>query len=93
MEIATKHLNVKIFGRVQGVSFRWQTQKKAKSFGFAGFVRNEPDGTVYIEAEGEDAQVTKFLDWCRKGPLFAKVENVEFEEAAVKGYTTFEIKT
>lgn len=78
---------------MQGVSFRWQTQKKAKSFGLAGFVRNEADGTVYIEVEGEDVQAAKFLDWCKKGSLFAKVENVTVEQAAVKGYNTFEIKT
>jgi acylphosphatase len=50
-----KHFNIRISGRVQGVFFRASTKAKAEELGISGFVQNEPDGSVYIEAEGEEA--------------------------------------
>ena len=75
----TKHLIIKIFGRVQGVGFRYAAREKAAKWGIAGTVRNEPDGSVYAEMEGEEEALRKFLAWCRKGPWLAKVERVEEE--------------
>jgi acylphosphatase len=72
------HLQVKIFGKVQGVSFRYYGREKARELGLKGFVRNEPDGTAYFEVEGEEENLKKFLEWCRKGPDTAYVEKVEF---------------
>ena len=74
-----QHLNIKIFGRVQGVLFRASAKKKAEELQIIGFARNEPNGSVYIEAEGEKENLEKFLNWCHKGPLFATVEKVESE--------------
>lgn len=88
-----KHLNIKIYGRVQGVFFRANAKKKAKELGITGFARNEPDGTVYIEAEGEEENLEKFLEWCHRGPPFAHVEkaNSEFSPKIkkFKAFTTF----
>ena len=88
-----KHLNIKIYGRVHGVGFRWNTQHRAKVLNIVGFVRNEPDGTVYIEAEGDELGLENFLNWCRKGPWYAKVEKVDVEETPTKGYNEFVIAT
>jgi acylphosphatase len=74
-----KHLKIKIYGRVQGVSFRYYTAEKAKQLGVKGWVRNEDDGTVCIEAEGEKAVLEQFLSWCRKGSRWAKVDRLEQE--------------
>ncbi len=74
-----RHLNIKIHGRVQGVFFRHSAKQKAKELGIKGFAQNEPDGAVYIEAEGEEINLKQFLDWCRRGPTFARVEKVESE--------------
>lgn len=74
-----QHLNIKIFGRVQGVFFRLSAQYTAKKLSITGFVRNESDGTVYIEAEGKEENLQKFLTWCKKGPPWALVENIDFE--------------
>ena len=87
-----QHLNIKIFGQVQGVSFRYYSQEKAKGLDLAGFVRNEPDGGIYLEAEGEEKNLKKFLDWCRRGPAWAKVERVEVKEEGIKNYKNFEIR-
>lgn len=85
-----KHLNIKISGRVQGVLFRANAKKKAEELQITGFARNEPDGTVYIEAEEEKENLEKFLKWCHRGPLIAHVEKVEAETVAeVKNFGSF----
>ena len=61
--------------------------------GVYGVVMNQDDDAVYIEAEGEEEAVENFLQWCYTGPLGAKVEEVEFTEGPVKGYTSFDIKS
>lgn len=61
-----KHLEIKVYGKVQGVSFRNFASQKAHELAILGFVRNEMNGTVYIEAEGEEENLRRFLDWCRK---------------------------
>ena len=73
------HLNVKIHGEVQGVFFRYLAKQVAESLKIFGYARNEPNGTVCIEVEGEEENLKKFLAWCRKGPPAAKVEKVESE--------------
>ncbi|MDD3497910.1 MAG: acylphosphatase [Candidatus Moranbacteria bacterium] len=88
-----KHLDIKIFGRVQGVFFRISARKKAEKLGISGYVKNMEDKTVKIEAEGEEENLKNFLDWCRKGPLMAKVSRLDHEESEdIKGYKGFEIE-
>lgn len=87
-----KHYDVKIFGRVHGVNFRWATMAKARRLDLTGFVRNEPDGSVKVEVEGQEDDLETFLAWCHHGPLFAKVRNIEFVEGNLKSYNSFEIK-
>lgn len=87
-----KHLNIYIFGRVQGVGFRVSAQSLANTLNITGFIRNEPDGSVYIEAEGEKNNLNKFLDWCKKGPSMARVEKIEFEFTNnTRDFKSFEI--
>lgn len=64
---------------MQGVSFRAAAQKKAKSLGLKGYVKNLEDGNVFIEAEGEERDVKRFIIWCHMGPELSKVERVKFE--------------
>lgn len=73
-----KHLAINIYGLVQGVSFRYYVNQAARELPLFGFVRNEPDGSVYIEAEGEEEKLNDFLKWCHKGPDTARVKKVEF---------------
>jgi acylphosphatase len=87
-----KHLQITISGRVQGVGFRWGVLQKAKKFGIVGFVRNEADGSVYIEAEGEDEQLEKLVAWCGKGPFFGRVDGINVLESPCVGFLSFEIK-
>lgn len=86
------HKNIHVSGTVQGVGFRFSAYEKAKSLGLAGFVRNEPDGTVYIEVEGSPVSVEQFLEWCREGPFSADVREVRVEDGPPKNFDSFEIK-
>jgi acylphosphatase len=70
---------VSVSGRVQGVFFRAETQNRARSLGLAGWVRNAPDGTVEAVFEGPSDRVRSMLDWCRRGPRHAEVEDVAVE--------------
>lgn len=74
-----KNVTLKIYGEVQGVGFRDATYWQARKLSVFGFVMNELDGTVYVEAEGDGAAIEEFLAWCRKGPITAKVDRVEIE--------------
>lgn len=88
-----KHLNIRVFGRVHDVNFRYFARKKAEKLGLGGLVRNEYDpSSVYMEAEGEEEALKKFADWCRKGPWPAKVTEMQTEEGEPKGFTEFIIQ-
>ena len=74
------------------VMFRDSARRKAGKLGLVGFVKNEKDGSVYIEAEGEAGELEEFVMWCRDGSPLARVERVEAEEGVAKGFEGFEIR-
>lgn len=86
-----RHLNITVHGKVQGVFFRLTTKAVADQLGVKGTAQNKPDGTVYIEAEGDDFALEAFLDWCREGPEKAEVEKVDHVEGEMKNYRNFEV--
>jgi acylphosphatase len=65
-----------IEGRVQGVWFRDSTHREAIALGVSGWVKNRPDGTVEVLAEGPEDQVKKLVSWCHRGPRAAEVYRV-----------------
>ncbi len=79
-----KRVHVFVSGRVQGVNFRWNTKIVADKLGIKGWVRNLPDGRVEIVAEGDEGNIERFLDYVKKGPVLAKVENVDVKEEECK---------
>lgn len=87
-----KHISIKVSGRVQGVFYRASTHDEAQRLGVKGFVKNEPDGSVYIEAEGENTVLEALIEWCRQGPPAARVSNVEVQEGTWKGFSEFAVK-
>ena len=74
------------------MTFRWSTKEHAKGLHLTGFVQNQDDGSVYIEVEGQEDSLEEFLSWCHRGPLFAKVKDLKFEESRLVGYKNFEIR-
>ena len=88
-----KRLNIKVYGKVQGVFFRAFTKEKADLLGIVGWVRNLPDGTVQIVAEGTPERLEEFLSYIRQGPPLAVVTKVEsFEEPGDGEFNGFEIR-
>ena len=71
-----KRLSATVHGYVQGVSFRYYTQRAALRLGLTGWVANQRDGTVKVVAEGEEADLQTFLDFLHEGSPAARVQRV-----------------
>ena len=87
----TQHLNIRVKGKVQGVYFRRDTQLQANKLGVLGMVVNQDDGSVYIEAEAEEAVLEAFVAWCGMGPELANVTQLLTTKGQLKGFTSFEV--
>ena len=93
MQINNVAYILRITGDVQGVSYRYWAQKKAKDLGLSGWAKNEHDGSVMIFAQGEESEVDAMIDWAREGSPMASVTNVEVEEAEPDAdIRSFEVK-
>src|SRR5215472_19181246 len=80
-------------GRVQGVGFRWFVEREAQMLGIAGWVRNNPDGSVEVLAIGTREQMLSLRSRLQQGPRAARVDNVEEIEARPDpGLKTFRIE-
>lgn len=75
----SKRIELKIYGRVQGVFYRDTARRKARKLGLTGWIRNEPDGTVITMAEGEEESLKKFIEWCYNGSILAKVSKIDVQ--------------
>lgn len=72
-----KQVNANIFGEVQGRGYRYGTSQEALRRGLVGFVRNAPDGSVELVAEGEEQDLKDFIDWCYTGVGSAMVRRID----------------
>jgi acylphosphatase len=70
-------LHVRVTGVVQGVGFRWFVRERARRLGLSGWVRNLPDGSVEVAAEGEAGQLVLLRAELRRGPDGAIVDALE----------------
>lgn len=85
-----KRVRVLIMGRVLGVFFRQNTVEEARKRGVTGWVRNKEDGTVEAVLEGEEDKVNEMIEWCRRGPEHAEVEDIQVVEEEYRGeFKTF----
>jgi acylphosphatase len=78
-----KAVRFRATGRVQGVGFRYSARQAAVHFGLQGWVRNRGDGAVEGHLQGDAAAVDAMLDWCRRGPSGADVEQLTCEPETV----------
>ena len=83
---------IKVYGRVQGVGFRFYTNKKAVELNISGYVQNKPDGSVYIEAEGDKTSLQTFIDWVNIGTQWARVNKVKTQFVPPLNITGFQTK-
>ena len=79
MDSQPERLHALVRGHVQGVYFRSTTQATAARLGLLGWVRNRPDGTVEVEAEGPRTALDDLVTFLRRGPPGARVSGVEFK--------------
>ncbi|HLT87997.1 MAG TPA: acylphosphatase [Sphingobacterium sp.] len=86
-----KHLNITVTGKVQGVYYRATCKAVADQLGIKGFVMNQADGSVYIEAEGDAFALEALLEFCHEGPDRAEVAAVSSVEGTLQGFKNFEI--
>jgi acylphosphatase len=83
---------VTIRGRVQGVGFRYSVLARARSLGLGGWVRNRFDGSVEAAFEGDDERVQSMVEWCRRGPPGANVQEVDVEWHEPAGESDFHVR-
>jgi acylphosphatase len=81
-----------VFGRVQGVGFRFATEREARRRGLCGWVINRTDGAVELHYEGAAPLVVEFEEWLARGPVAARVERVAACDVAPMGHSTFEVR-
>jgi acylphosphatase len=72
-----------VSGRVQGVGYRASAAHEARQLGLDGWVRNRPDGTVEVDAQGDKTTLEAFLVYLRRGPAGARVKMVDVDWLAV----------
>ena len=86
-----RRVRVTVSGRVQGVFYRASCARLARERGLAGSVRNRPDGRVEAVFEGADDVVDQMVDWCRRGPDHARVDEVEIADEQPVGEAGFRV--
>ena len=90
--MSEKSMIINVYGLVQGVNYRNSAHNKARSLGISGFAENMPDGSVYIEAEGNADALDAFIEWCGQGPPMASVSKITTEQANPFGHQGFRIR-
>ena len=84
---------IKVTGRVQRVGYRYFVQHWAEDFGIGGWVRNQRDGSVFLEAEGRKDRIEKLIKELKEGPSMAQVEDVNVKWAGLENkYRNFEVR-
>ena len=87
-----RRVEIRVFGKVQGVFFRNEAKDIADSFGLFGWIKNEGDGSVKIVAEGDEEKLKELVEWCRSGSEWSRVELIDTEWHKATGeFTSFKI--
>ena len=81
-----------VSGRVQGVGFRYDARTRARTLALRGWVRNRSDGKVEAVFEGPRQAVESMLEWCRRGPAGAQVDDCEVIWEAARGEAEFGVR-
>ncbi len=92
MDSEQSRLVADIYGRVQGVGFRYSAVERAEAMNIVGTVQNCWDGSVHVVAEGRRLQLETFLSWLEQGPMMAHVTRVDHEWRSPTGeFNHFEV--
>ncbi len=83
---------IRVYGRVQGVGFRYAARNQARSLNLKGWVENRPDGSVHLVITGGHDACMKFVAWCKIGTGYSWVERVEIDEMEPGKLRSFSVK-
>ena len=86
-----RNVCITVYGKVQHKGFRFTAMQVAYQRGVRGYIKNQKDGSLFIEAEAEEEPLNGFIEWCKRGSVWAKVENIEVIDGEFKGYNSFDI--
>lgn len=86
-----KAIKGKVYGRVQGVGFRMYAYRQADRLGIAGWVKNNPDGSVEFHCEGSDVDLSFFLDLIKRGNDFSQIDRLDTEDSDFQNLTSFDV--
>ncbi len=84
-----KSITIHVNGQVQGVGFRYKTKQTAIQLNINGCAKNMSDGSVRIDAEGEEFDLEQFIEWCKHGPSRAIVNEFRLEKAELSSFEGF----
>ena len=88
-----KRVHIIVKGFVQGVFFRSNTKEVATELGLKGYVKNLPDENVEVVAEGKEKEINKLIEFCKKGPSFAKVKDIDIKfQKPTNEFDDFEVR-
>ncbi|MCB0338349.1 MAG: acylphosphatase [Bdellovibrionales bacterium] len=88
-----KRVAITVTGKVQGVGFRAATSSVARQLNVTGYVVNQDNGSVLIEAQSDHQNLDSLLEWCKAGPKYAKVKGTLVRDLeTIPGEQSFEIK-
>jgi acylphosphatase len=86
-------MNIQVQGFVQGVFLRKKIKEKSKELKLRGFVQNQEDGSVIVEAEGEEINLIELFEFIKSGPGIAKPEKIKYHFSNnIESFSNFEIK-
>lgn len=88
-----KQIHLIFYGKVQGVFYRDNTQKKASELRLKGYVRNLQDGTVEAIVQGSEEKLKELIEFCKNNPGYSKVEKIDVEEQELSDeFDGFEVR-
>ena len=87
-----KCYRISIIGEVKNKFFQFAAMEKAYQFGVRGFVRRPKENSVFLEAEGEEDALTKYIEWCKRGPYGSHIREVSYSEKELCNYSSFDYR-
>jgi len=87
-----KHFEITVYGRVQGVGFRYAARNQARSLNLKGWVENLPDGSVRTAFQGSESACHTFIEWCRNGSGYSWVERIDISEKVPENFKAFTVR-
>ena len=86
-----KNVKIKITGKVKKTGFQYYAKQFSKIYGITGFAKFTDNTTLFIEAEGAEYQLTKFIEFCKEGPFGSEITDIDITDGNIKHHKSFDI--